>query len=247
MASTVKGMPDLLSVAWVDYGVHPASDSSTAARISSSSASRPTPASSSDDAIRPSAGPTKRWPQLFKISTLRTVGGLLHISGFIAGAQRTLFAPARIVAETRSSPRPIAARATTSAVAGATRRRSAERARKTCSTRPERSHQVTSVWIGSPAAMESVSSGTKRKAASVAMTLTSFPASLRRRITPGALYAAMPPVVPTSTLATQIVYRAGGRVHFFAVPGEGRELTRSTSTRTFSGKMRAIYYGVRQH
>jgi hypothetical protein len=57
--------------------------------------------------------------------------------------------------------------------------------------------------------MESVSSGIKRKAASVATTLTSFPASLRRRITPGALYAAMPPVIPTSTLATQVVYREG--------------------------------------
>src|SRR5215213_1671857 len=137
------------------------------------------------------------------------VAGLLHISGFIAGAQRTLFAPARIVAESRSSPSPIAARAIASAVAGATRTRSAQRARETCSTRPERSHQVTSVWTCPPAAMESVSSGTKRKAASVATTLTSFPASLRRRITPGALYAAMPPVIPTSTLATQVVYRAG--------------------------------------
>src|ERR671920_147598 len=57
--------------------------------------------------------------------------------------------------------------------------------------------------------MESVSSGTKRKAASVATTLTSCPASLRRRITPGALYAAMPPVIPASTLATPVVYRAG--------------------------------------
>ena len=57
--------------------------------------------------------------------------------------------------------------------------------------------------------MESVSSGIKRKAASVATTPTSFPASLRRRITPGVLYAAMPPVIPTSTLATQVVYRAG--------------------------------------
>jgi hypothetical protein len=55
-------------------------------------------------------------------------------------------------------------------------------------------------------AMESVSSGIKRKAASVATTRTSWPASLRRRITPGALYAAMPPVTPTSTFATPVVY-----------------------------------------
>ena len=76
--------------------------------------------------------------------------GLAHISGFIAGAQRTFFAPARIVAERRSSPRPMAARAMASAVAGATRTRSAQRARATCSTRPARSHQVSSVWIPSP-------------------------------------------------------------------------------------------------
>src|SRR5919199_5081916 len=61
-----------------------------------------------------------------------------------------------------------------------------------------------------PAAMDSVSSGTKRKAASVATTLTPYPASLRRRITPGALYAAIPPVTPTTTLATTVVYRAPG-------------------------------------
>jgi hypothetical protein len=36
----------------------------------------------------------------------------------------------------------------------------------------------------------------------VATTLTSWPASLRRRITPGALYAAMPPVTPKSIFAT---------------------------------------------
>jgi hypothetical protein len=61
--------------------------------------------------------------------------------------------------------------------------------------------------MGEPAATERVSSGIKRKAASVATTLTSSPASLRRRITPGVLYAAMPPVIPTSTLATRVVYR----------------------------------------
>src|SRR5215212_7778695 len=42
----------------------------------------------------------------------------------------------------------------------------------------------------------------------VTTTLTSRPASRRRRITPGALYAAMPPVTPTSTFATPVVYRA---------------------------------------
>src|SRR5215203_60092 len=101
--------------------------------------------------------------------------------------------------------------------------------------------------MGPPAAMESVSSGIKRKAAAVATTLTSFPASLRRRITPGALYAAMPPVVPTSTLATQIVYRAGERVHFSGRLGAGGALTRSVSTRRFSGKMLANLYRERQH
>src|SRR5829696_5804983 len=180
----------------------------TAATISASSASLPTPGSSSAEAMSPSAGPTKRWPQLFKVSTLRRVAGLLHISGFIAGAQSTLFAPASIVAHSRSSPRPMAARAIASAVAGATRTRSAQRARETCSTLPECSHQVLSVWMLSPAAIESVPSGMKRKAAAVATTFTSWPASLRRRITPGALYAAMPPVTPTSIFATPVVYPA---------------------------------------
>ena len=45
----------------------------------------------------------------------------------------------------------------------------------------------------------------KRKAASVATTFTPWPASRRRRITPGALYAAMPPVTPTSTLANVLL------------------------------------------
>src|SRR5215210_1389148 len=163
------------------------SEASAAATISASSARRPTPGSSSVEAIGPSAGPTKRCPQPFRISTLRAVTGFDHISGFMAGAQSTFFAPARTVAESRSSPRPMDARAIAPAVAGATSTRSAHRARETCSTLPERSHHVLSVWMGSPAATASVSSGTKRKAASVAMTFTSWPFSLRRRITPGAL------------------------------------------------------------
>ncbi len=50
--------------------------------------------------------------------------------------------------------------------------------------------------------------GRSGKRPRVAVTSTSWPASLRRRITPGALYAAMPPVTPTSTLATPVVYPA---------------------------------------
>src|SRR5919107_2459199 len=238
-----------------------ASISLTAATISVSSARRPTPGSSLADAMRPSVGPTKRCPQLFRVSTFRTVAGLCHISGFIAGAQRTRFAPARMVAESRSSPSPIAARAIESAVAGAIRTRSAQRARETCSTRPERSHQVASVCTGEPAATESVSSGIKRKAASVATALTSCPASLRRRITPGALYAAMPPVIPTSTLATRVVYRAGtdgnpapdtcwpsayqGWCLCQGLSGWG--LTRGVSTWTFFGKMHTASYHILMH
>jgi signal transduction histidine kinase len=37
--------------------------------------------------MSPSSGPTKRCPQPFNVSTLRLVAGLLHISGFIAGAK----------------------------------------------------------------------------------------------------------------------------------------------------------------
>jgi hypothetical protein len=111
------------------------------------------------------------------------------------------------------------------------------------------------VWTPAPAAMESVSSGIKRKAASVATTPTSFPASLRRRITPGVLYAAMPPVIPTSTLATQVVYRAGtdenpgvggvqtGGSTFAGLDRDGG-LTRGPSTRTFFGMMRNVSYYI---
>src|SRR5688572_2390929 len=46
----------------------------------------------------------------------------------------------------------------------------------------------------------SVGRPTKRSAASVATTWTSWPASTRARTTPTALYAAIPPAMPTTTV-----------------------------------------------
>jgi hypothetical protein len=116
------------------YGIASARASSSSANvvISSGSGSRPAPVS--DPVSRPHAGSSTTAPRRRSVATLSTVAGCSHISVCIAGANSTGQRAVSSVAVSRSSARPWAARASTSAVAGATTTRSACLPICTCGT-----------------------------------------------------------------------------------------------------------------
>src|SRR3984893_3878010 len=94
---------------------------------------------------------------------------------------------------------PVAARASRSAVAGATMTRSAVWPSFTCGT--SATPVQTSVVTASPDSASHVGAPTKRSASGVGITRTPWPLSLNRRSSSHALYAAMPAPTPRITRA----------------------------------------------
>ena len=106
---------------------------------------------------------------------------------------------ASTVLPSRSSARPVASFAIVFAVAGATTIRSARLADGDVAHLGD---ALVELGVHRVAAIaSSVGRPTKRSAASVGTTWTSCPASTSARTTPTALYAAMPPVMPTTMLS----------------------------------------------
>ena len=94
--------------------------------------SRPGPVSA--PVSRPATGSSTCTPRDRRVATLATVAGCSHISVCIAGASRTGHRATSSVAVSRSSAWPVAARASRSAVAGATITSSAYFPTATCAT-----------------------------------------------------------------------------------------------------------------
>src|SRR5690606_19726478 len=119
-----------------------------------------------------------------------------HISVCIAGAMTTGQRAVSRVEVSRSSARPDAARASRSAVAGATTTRSAPWPSATCGTCSTSSN----TWsvAGSPDSASQVGAPTKRSAAAVGTTRTRCPCSRSSRSSSTALYAATPPLTPST-------------------------------------------------
>ena len=149
-----------------------------ASKIASGSGSRPGP--ESDPVSRPLAGSSTVTPRLRRVSTLAWVAGCCHISVCMAGAISTGQPPAisRVLVR-RSLAWPVAARASRSAVAGATTISSASWPRRTWLTVCTSSKTL--LLTGCPDSASHVATPTKRVAASVGMTVTSWPASVKSR------------------------------------------------------------------
>ncbi len=109
------------------------SRSSAAATMADGSGSRPGPLSA--PVSRPTAGSRTTTPRARNCATLCWVAGCSHISVCIAGASTTGQRAVSSTLVSRSSASPCVARAIRSAVAGATRMRSASWPRRTCGTR----------------------------------------------------------------------------------------------------------------
>ena len=132
-----------------------------------------------------------------------TVALFSHISVCMAGATITGHVAARTVVVSRSSAIPEVIFAKNDAVAGATTTRSADLAKAMCftwSTSVNRSGST--IETGFPDSASRVVLPMNLKALFVATTWTVWPASENNRIKAADLYAAIPPVTPTTTLAT---------------------------------------------
>jgi hypothetical protein len=156
--------------------------SSTARQAASrSSGSGILPGPESAPVSRPVAGSRTRMPRSRSVSTLAVVAACSHISVCMAGAISTGHRAVSKVAARRSSARPAAARASRSAVAGATRTRSACWPSRTCGT--SGTSVNTSVVTGCPDSASQVAAPTNCSALAVGITRTLCPASVRPRTT----------------------------------------------------------------
>src|SRR5690606_5896274 len=158
---------------------------------------------------RPVAGSSTTAPRARRVATFATVAGCSHISVCMAGAYSTGQRAVSRVLVSRSSAMPTAARASRSAVAGATTTRSASCPIRTCGTSYARDQ--TSSATGCPESASQVAAPTNRSAAAVGTTVTRWPASVSSRSSSAALYAAIPPATPRSTRATRDRGLAVGR------------------------------------
>ena len=109
-------------------------------------------------------------PRRRSSDTFAWVAGCSHISVCMAGAYRTGHLAVSSVAVSRSPAIPAAARAIRSAVAGATRTRSADCPSRTCGT--SATPVQASVVTGWPDSAAQVASPTKRSASGVGTTRT---------------------------------------------------------------------------
>ncbi len=145
--------------------------------MSGGSGSRPGPESA--PVSRPTAGSSTTMPRERRVATLAWVAACDHISVCIAGAISTGQSAVSNTLVSRSSARPLAARASRSAVAGATTTRSACRPSLTCGTSWASSNTV--VCTGWPDSAAHVVSPTNSRALRVGTTTTSCPASVNIR------------------------------------------------------------------
>ena len=167
---------------------------SAAATIRSGEARRPLP--TSPPARRPSSGSTMTTPRRRNTARLSCTERCSHISVCIAGHTMTGARVANKVLVSRSVLSPAAYAAMTCAVAGATIMRSARWPNLVCGMGDASSHKL--VCTGSLDSAESVVRPIKRSALSVMTGTTWAPASTNRRHKSTALYAAIPPVTPTT-------------------------------------------------
>ena len=119
---------------------------------------------------------------------------------FIAGASRIGARVASTTAVSRSSAIPAARRAMASAVAGAMISRSASSARRMCPISASCAAIEKVQRHGRPGQRLQRQRRDERVAASVITTRTVAPALTSRRQSSAALYAAMPPVIPSTTV-----------------------------------------------
>ncbi len=138
------------------------SSSSEAATAAMSKASGRRPGPVSVPVRRPEAGSMTRTPRSRSVATLACVAGCCHISVCMAGTIRTGQRAVSRTLVSRSSARPDAARASRSAVAGATTTRSAVWPMRTWGTSVTASK--TPVWTGLPERAAHVVSPTKVRA-----------------------------------------------------------------------------------
>ena len=134
---------------------------------------------------RPDAGGTMWMPRSLSVATFAWVAACSHISVCMAGAITTGHRAVSSTVVSRSFACPVAARASRSAVAGATTTRSASWPIRTCGTAVMSDH--TSVCTGLPDNADQVAAPTKFSAAWVGTTVTSCPASVNRRSSDAAL------------------------------------------------------------
>src|SRR3954468_17038724 len=171
------------------------------AAMSAGSGSRPGP--ESGPVRRPTAGGRTTAPRRRRVATFSCVAGCSHISVCMAGTKTTGQEAVSRVAVSRSSARPMAARASRSAVAGATTTRSACCPIRTWAT--SGTSDQTSVVTGLPDSASKVAAPTKCNAPGVGTTRTSCPASVNARSTKAALYAATPPLTPSTIELTCLI------------------------------------------
>src|SRR3954452_6836655 len=195
--------------------------STTVASAAMSAGSGRRPGPESGPVSRPTAAGRTTAPRRRRVATLSCVAGCSHISVCMAGTKTTGQEAVSSVAVSRSSARPMAARASRSAVAGATTTRSAFWPIRTWATSGTSDH--TSVVTGLPDSASKVAAPTKCRAPGVGTTRTSYPASVNARSTKAALYAATPPLTPSTIDDTSLILprREGTR----QVPGAFSENT----------------------
>ena len=145
--------------------------STAVATAASSAGSGRRPGPVSGPVSRPESGSTTMQPRDRSVSTLARVAACSHISVCIAGAKTTGQWAVSRVEVSRSSARPVAARASRSAVAGATITRSACWPSRTCGTWCTSSK--TDVCTGLPDRAAQVAAPTNSSAAAVGITVTS--------------------------------------------------------------------------
>ena len=137
-------------------------------------------------------------PSAFSCATLRCVAGFVHICTFIVGATRSGQLRARHRVDSRSSPWPCASFAMKSADAGATRIASTWRERSMCPIAFAAPECHRSVKTGLPDKACSVIGAMNCVAAAVITTSTAIASLMSKRVSSAALYAAMPPVIPST-------------------------------------------------
>ena len=165
---------------------------------SSSSGSSILPMPVSPQAWSPAPGPTTVAPSAASCAMLRCVAGCSHIWRFIAGATSSGHSRARHSVVSRSSAMPWTSFAMRSAVAGAIRIGAAPRVRSICAMLLSTRGSQRSDHTGLPDNAWKVTGVTKRAPPAVSATCTSAPAFPSSRTSSAALYAATPPVTPST-------------------------------------------------
>ncbi len=171
-------------------------------RISSSSCSGSgiLPNPMSPQASQPEAGVTTSQPNFLSLLRFSCVTGFSYMAVFIAGARTFLQRQARTVVVSMSSAMPLASLAATLAVAGATTTRSARLARAMCSVLYWKLRSKVSTGTLLLVRVSKVMGDMNSVALGVMRTCTSQCCFTNKDARVAALYAAMLPVTPKSTV-----------------------------------------------